>query len=228
MQKQTDVATDVLQKIRNLIETQRMRPGTRLPSERSLAAQLGVGRPAIREALKALSILDVIESRHGDGTYIKSLAGLSLGWSVKLDRIEENFDLLELLEVRKMFEPRAAALAAVRATPKQLQDLRRELRAQEAHLVRYTAFVRNDFNFHEGILRAAGNQILVDISRLLAPMLLKSRQITVRSTLDLKKIYEQHQTIFEAIRLRQPELAERAMLDHLQVAGLDLISPVKR
>jgi GntR family transcriptional repressor for pyruvate dehydrogenase complex len=228
MQKQTDVATDVLQKIRNLIETQRMRPGTRLPSERSLAAQLGVGRPAIREALKALSILDVIESRHGDGTYIKSLAGLSLGWSVKLDRIEENFDLLELLEVRKMFEPRAAALAAVRATPKQLQDLRRELRAQEAHLVRYPAFVRNDFNFHEGILRAAGNQILVDISRLLAPMLLKSRQITVRSTLDLKKIYEQHQTIFEAIRLRQPELAERAMLDHLQVAGLDLISPVKR
>lgn len=220
--------SDVIEKIRSFIESQRFRSGMKLPSERAFASQLGVGRPAVREAIKALMMLDIVESRKGDGTYIKSLSGLSLGWSVKLDKIEENFDLIELFEVRRMFEPRAAALAAARADARQLRAIEQELRAQERHLNNYDAFARNDYNFHEAIIRSAANRILENLARVLAPLLLKSRQITVHSTSDLYRIYQQHHTIFEAIRLRQTELAEQAMQHHLQAQGLDLISSSKR
>ncbi|MGB6728705.1 MAG: GntR family transcriptional regulator, partial [Terracidiphilus sp.] len=87
-----------------------------LPTERALAEKLGVGRPAIRESIKALTILDVLESRRGDGTYLKSLDGLRSGWPAKVELGAREFSMLDLLEVRKMFEPKAAKLAATRAT----------------------------------------------------------------------------------------------------------------
>src|SRR5271165_6353112 len=70
--------TTALEKLRLLIENQGLQPGMKLPPERELAAQLAVGRPTLREAIKALSMLDVIESRRGAGTFIKSLGGLHL------------------------------------------------------------------------------------------------------------------------------------------------------
>ncbi len=108
-----------------------MPPQTKLPSERTLAMELGVGRQAVREAFKALQVLDVIEKRHDDGTYVKSLAGLSGGGPSRVELIREDFDLIELLEVRKMFEPRAAFLAASRRNEKQLKRIENELLEQE-------------------------------------------------------------------------------------------------
>jgi GntR family transcriptional repressor for pyruvate dehydrogenase complex len=105
---------NVLEHLQEMISNGKMPPETKIPSERMLAMELGVGRQAVREAIKALQVLDVIEKRHGDGTYVKSLAGLSGGWPSKVDLIREDFDPIQLLEVRQMFEPKAATLAASR------------------------------------------------------------------------------------------------------------------
>src|SRR5258708_34004612 len=113
-------ASDLLGRLREIIGESNLQPGQRLSSERTLALELGVGRPAVREAIKALQILDVLDSRHGDGTFIKSLAGLSGGWPSKMEFTPEDFDLIELLEVRKMIEPSAASLAAARRDTTQL------------------------------------------------------------------------------------------------------------
>jgi len=78
-----------------------------LPTERELAAKLGMGPPAIRESIKALTILDVLESRRGDGTYVKPLEGRRKEWPTKLDVSTKDFSVLDLLEVRKMIEPKA-------------------------------------------------------------------------------------------------------------------------
>ena len=220
--------SELLQQIKTLIETDRLLPGMRLPPERVLADQLRVGRPAIREAIKALQMLDVVESRQGDGTYVKSLAGLSVGWPTRVILGPATFDLMELWEVRKMFEPQAAGLAAARASQRQLREMEQKLFAQEAHCKNYHLFAKDDYQFHDAIIRAAGNHILGDVIRLLAPLLLKSRHITVRTTPDLVKIIGQHRSICEAIRLGNAELAERAMREHLQIAGLDLISETRR
>lgn len=223
-QRRTGGPTKALEQLRKLIETSGYRSGTKLPPERQLAAQIGVGRPSLREAIKALTMLDVLESRHGDGTYIKSLAGLSGGWSVKLGEIEENFDLIELLEVRKMFEPQAAALAAARATHKQLREIGQVLQSQEGSIKDRNLFVQLDYNFHDAIIRAAGNPILIDWAQFMSPLLLKSRRMTLMTRVDFSRGFQQHHAIYEAIRLGQAELAEHAMLIHLQTVALDLIS----
>jgi GntR family transcriptional regulator, transcriptional repressor for pyruvate dehydrogenase complex len=221
-------ASEVIQRIRSLIEERGLHPGMRLPPERVLAAVLKVGRPAVREAIKALSMLEVLESRHGDGTYIRSLSGLSVGWPTRVILRQENFSLMSLWEVRKMFEPQAASLAAARATEDHLREMEQELAAQQRYSNDYDRFAKHDYLFHDGILRAAGNPILSDLSRFLAPLLLKSRRVTVRTTEDLTKIIAQHWKVFEAIRIGHAELAEFAMRQHLQIVGLDLISEAKR
>jgi GntR family transcriptional regulator, transcriptional repressor for pyruvate dehydrogenase complex len=216
--------SEVLEHIRRLILKGNMRPGERLPAERALALQLGVGRPAVREAIKALQILDVLDSRHGDGTFIKSLASLSGGWPSKVELTDQDFDLIELLEVRRMFEPNAASLAAARRDQKQLKLIEQELVAQERDPDDKNLLVRHDFLFHEQIMRAAGNHVLESVAGQLAPLLLKSRKMTSRTTPDIRKVIQQHRMIFEAIRIRDPDLAEQAMWEHLQTAGLDLIA----
>jgi len=216
--------SDVLEHLREMISSGKMPPETKLPSERTLAMELGVGRQAVREAFKALQVLDVIEKRHGDGTYIKSLAGLSGGWPSRVELIREDFDLIELLEVRKMFEPRAASLAASRRNEKQLKRIEHELLEQEKSPEDRSVLVRHDYLFHEAIINAAENKVLHNVVRGLAPSLLRSRKLTAQSTPDTRKIIKQHRTIYEAIRLGETDLAEQAMREHLQTAGLDLLS----
>jgi GntR family transcriptional regulator, transcriptional repressor for pyruvate dehydrogenase complex len=216
--------SEVLEHLRQVIASGKMPPGTRMPSERTLAIELGVGRQAVREAFKALQVLDVIDIRHGDGTYIKSLAGLAGGWPAKIEIIREDFDLIELLEVRKMFEPKAAALAAARRDAKKLAKIEHELREQEKRPDDRELLIRHDYLFHEAIINAAENKVLANVARSLAPLLVRSRKLTAQTTPDIRKVIHQHRTIFEAIRLGEVDLAEHAMREHLQTAGLDLLS----
>lgn len=216
--------SEVLDQLRRLIESQDMQPGDRLPSERTLALEFKVGRPSIREAIKALQVLDVLDSRHGDGTFIKSRAGLSGGWPSQIELDTRKIDLIELLEVRKMIEPNAAALAAARHDEKQLSAMEREVVAQERRPDDRENLVRHDYLFHEAILQAAGNAVLQDVARFLAPLLMRSRKQTGRTTADPRIVIQQHRTILAAIRLRNPDMAERAMQVHLQTTGLDLIA----
>lgn len=214
----------VLEHLRRIILEKDMQPGERLPSERTLATELKVGRPSVREAIKALQTLDVLDSRHGDGTFIKSRVGMVGGWPLQIELGDKGFDLIELLEVRKIFEPTAAGLAAARRSARQLALMERELLAQEKDPDDRQNLVRHDYLFHEEIIQAAGNRILQDVVRFLSPLLVRSRRQTGQSTPDTHRVIQQHRAIFEAIRLRDPYLAEQAMRNHLQLTGLDLIS----
>src|SRR5215471_20450125 len=115
--------SSVLAQLPSYIEDRAYSPGAKLPLERVLAAELKVGRPAVREAIKALSILEVLESRQGDGTYVKSLAGLYDDWPAAVEFSEKDLNMMEVLEVRKILEPKAAALAAARASEHQLREI---------------------------------------------------------------------------------------------------------
>jgi GntR family transcriptional repressor for pyruvate dehydrogenase complex len=181
----------------------------------------------LREAIQALSVLEVLVSRRGSGTYIRSLVNLDGGWPTNPRLEEVDYDLIELLEVRKMIEPEAAALAAGRATPETLRDIK-------DHLVKLIENVNNvavreqqDFLFHEAIVRAAGNRILNKLAEALTPILVKSRHVTGPVHRDMNRIIRQHTAIYEAIRLGNAELAQEAMRSHLLGVGIDLISERK-
>lgn len=215
---------EVLEHLRSLLQSGEFPPGTRLPPERALAAQFGVGRPALREAIKALGILDLLESRRGAGTFVKAQLGLSVDWPQKPYLDVTKFELLELLEVRKMFEPRAAWLAAARAVQNELRDIEVARRALEAAGDDWQRVVGLDFEFHSSIIRAAGNAVLTRIHQALTPAMLESRRVTARSVRDRSRMNRDHDAIVEAILKRQPDQAERAMLEHLHTVGMDLIS----
>ena len=220
--------SSILGQLRSYIERGAYSPGAKLPPERVLAAQLNVGRPAIREAIKALGILDVLESRHGDGTYVKSLAALHDDWPAVVEVSEKDLNMLELLEVRKILEPKAAALAAARASEHQLREIAEAKAALDDESVAWQQVGRLDLALHTAIFKASGNSILNGVHRCLMPYLFKSREITARSAPTWAPMRADHTAIVEAICRGESGAAEKAMLEHMHHIGLDLISNRKR
>lgn len=219
--------SSVLSMLRTFIEDGDYQVGMMLPAERVLAEQFGVGRPAIREGIKALSILDVIESRRGDGTYIKSLEGLKTGWPTKVELRAADFNLLDLLEVRKMIEPSAARLAATRANQHDLIRIETECSDIE-DAKNWDDIAQHDLLLHTAIIEAAGNPVLTELNRAIARLSRKSREVTGHSAPDCHKMIEHHRLIVDSILRGEADVAERAMLEHLHHVGLDLISNRKR
>ena len=218
---------NTLSLLKSFIEKGKYAPGMVLPTERALAEKLGVGRPAIRESIKALTILDVLESRRGDGTYLKSLDGLRSGWPATVDLRSKDFSVLDLLEVRKMIEPKAAKLAAARATEPQLRRIEEEcIHIQEAH--DWSRASEHDLLLHTAIIEAAGNPVLTELNSALTRLLHHSRKISAARAPDREQMNHSHTRVVDAILKGDGEEAEEAMLDHLHRVGLDLISNRKR
>ena len=226
--RNASVASAAIAKLKQLIEEGGLEEGARLPSERELAKQLAVGRPTIREAIRALGMLEILESRRGAGTYVKSLARIRSDWPNELSQPGPNFSMLELLELRRMIEPRAAALAAIRGSEAQLREIERERVLLESGSGDWPFVVEHNYSFHSAIIRAAGNSIVSGVFRNLAPLMFKSGEITTAANLDLSRMHADHATIAEAIVQGEAERAEKAMLEHLQHVGLDLITERKR
>lgn len=213
--------------LKSFIESGHYAPGMALPTERALAEKLGVGRPAIRESIKALTILDVLESRRGDGTYLKSMEGLRAGWPAQVELSTRDFSMLDLLEVRKMFEPKAAKLAASRAVESHLRRIESQrIKVKEAK--NWDAVAQRDLLLHTAIIEAAGNPILSELNSALTRLLHRSRQITGARAQDRSQMLNAHNAIVDAILKGDGDEAEKAMLEHLHQVGLDLISDRKR
>jgi GntR family transcriptional repressor for pyruvate dehydrogenase complex len=161
------VTTKAIDNIREMIADGRLKPGDRLPPEHALADQLGVSRGSLREAVRALSQLNVLVVRRGDGTYVRSLEPSDLlSGLVHAIELVPAHGLDEVLEVRRLLLPPAAALAAQRVTAEQLDALRRVLAELEvADDADRTADLHREF---QGLVaEAAGNEWLSSILRAL-------------------------------------------------------------
>ena len=129
------VTTKAIDSIRAMIRSGELAPGERLPPEQELADRLGVSRGSLREAVRALSQINVLDVRRGDGTYVTSLAPSELlsGMVFALELIQTK-DLDEVVEVRQLLQPPAAALAAQRVTDEQLTEMHAVIdRARSGH-----------------------------------------------------------------------------------------------
>jgi GntR family transcriptional regulator, transcriptional repressor for pyruvate dehydrogenase complex len=213
----TDQAIDG---IKELIASGRFRPGDRLPKENELAALLGVSRGSLREAVRALELVGVVQARQGDGTYLTSLAPSALldVMSIVIDFTDEK-STLELLEVRRLLEPAAAALAAARADDDALARMRDAMEAMRA-ADDAEALVEADAAFHAAIAGATGNPALAALLDNLSGHTLRTR---VRRAVSEQRAIEdtlaEHDRIYEALLARDPELAQAASAVH--VAGVE-------
>jgi DNA-binding FadR family transcriptional regulator len=205
------VTDDAIEKIRELIVSGQWGPGDRLPPEAELAARLGLSRNSLREAVRALSLVRVLEVRQGDGTYVTSLeADLLLESTRFATHLMRNNIVLELYAVRRMLEPGAAALAAARIDEEGVAALGRELdRMVAAESVE--ELVDADMAFHSVIARASGNSVLSSLLESLSTRTLRARIWRGRDEAGaLDDTRADHRRIYDAIRHRDPDLA-RAM-----------------
>ena len=210
------VTDEAIERIRQIIISGEWGPGTRLPRESELAARLGISRNSLREAVRALSLLRVLEVRQGDGTYVSSLEpGLLLTSTRFVAHLLADKTVIELFEVRRLLEPAAAALAAVRMDTEGQAALLHELdRMAAASSVE--DLVEADAAFHAVVAQAAGNSVLSSLLESLSTRTMRARVWRGRvekGALDATRA--EHARIYEAIVARDPELARTVAAAHI-------------
>ena len=210
------VTEGAIDKIRERIVSGAWGAGDRLPKESELAAELGLSRNSLREAVRALSQLRVLEVRQGDGTYVSSLEpALLLESTGFISHLLLGKTEIELYEVRRVLEAAAAALAAGRIDGQEKAELAQILeRMQQAKNVE--ELVEADVAFHAVVARAAGNAVLASLLASLATRTMRARLWHGREAdgaLDETRM--EHRRIYEAILAGDPDLARAAAAAHI-------------
>jgi GntR family transcriptional repressor for pyruvate dehydrogenase complex len=219
--KKTRVAEEIADRIRILIMDGTFPAGQRLPSERFLTERFGVSRGSVRDALRMLEMIGLLETRHGQGTFPQELtvdrlvAPLASVVSYRHDLQDE------LLDVRHMFEPAIARAAAARMTDEDLADLERILDAQRKKLKTGRSAIVEDTAFHAALARSTRNRVVVRIMSTLNDLLVESRRLTLKQKGRPEQSLKGHEDVVAALRARDPDGAARAMDHHIdQIAVL--------
>jgi len=211
---------EVIFQLREMIHRGELRPGDRLPPERDLAKLLGVSRPTLRDGIRSLAAVGVLQARRGAGTFVVKAEGSPVLDSnpLRLMASLHGFTPAEMFEARRSLEMAIAGLAAERATGDQLASMSEEIAEMFATLDDPEQFLLHDMRFHQTVAAASGNRILTSLMNMVATILFDVRRKTVKRAKDLKESAEMHRTIYRAIRKRNAEAASEAMRDHLMLA----------
>jgi DNA-binding FadR family transcriptional regulator len=214
------VTDEAIEKLKEMIVSGQLRPGDRLPREADLATGLGLSRSSLREAVRALSLVRILDVRQGDGTYVSSLAADTLLDALSfIVEFHHDASVLELLEVRRILEPAASAQAATRITDDALAELE-EIQGRSTVDSSVEDLVKNDLEFHRAIAVASGNSVLASLVESLSGPTQRARVwrgITQEGA--LARTLAEHRAIFDAIRARDPELARTWATVH--IAGVE-------
>jgi GntR family transcriptional repressor for pyruvate dehydrogenase complex len=228
--QKTSLSDGILEQITGLIARGVLKPGDRIPSEKQLCQQLGVGRTSVREALRSLSVMGILESHAGDGTFVSANRDRYLErafqWGLLLDRkvVED------LVETRLILESQTSYLAARKATDEDLEELEQAIQGMEESVADLPRYLEHDLRFHLRIAQATQNHILETLLSTIRGYL----QIWVQETLSAPDAnnsipratlsVSQHKQILCALKKHQAEEARRAMREHILSSSADLRS----
>ncbi|WP_314219876.1 FadR/GntR family transcriptional regulator [Streptomyces zaehneri] len=210
------VTQRAIERIKAMITDGSLEPGQRLPTERDLAVELGISRSSMREAIRALTVLGVLEARHGSGIYVTALeAGDLLDTFGVVADLSRGPRLVELLQVRRILESTATALAAARITPERLAVV-------EGHLAAMNAtddaeeILAHDLEFHRVIAEAAGNETMAAILEGLSSRTFRARVWRgYQEEGAFARTRREHAAIHRALAARDPEAARVAAAAHV-------------
>jgi GntR family transcriptional regulator, transcriptional repressor for pyruvate dehydrogenase complex len=212
------ISEEIAKQIMDLISNGDLKPGQRLPSERDLCENFGASRSSLREALRCLSIVGVLNARVGEGTSVAPDGGKFLRKILEWRLITEKHDVENLLEIRIALEGVSAANSARYATPEDIEKARELVTRMKAAVKDEKQFAILDLDFHILLANASGNGLLLDLISVirsqLARTLSRVLQLPNARPLSLKE----HIAIFEAIERRDVEGAREAMHHHLEAA----------
>src|SRR5690625_2891443 len=186
---------EVLDQIKHLLITRKIKVGQRLPNEMELSEMMNISRSSLREALKILSIIGIIESKAGEGTIIKQAQPENLQIIMSLVAISKGLDTNELFEVRIILENAAANLAAKRRSEENLHEIHKILVEMDKHYLNQDteAQIYHDFLFHQAIVNASKNRMLVTLTEIIADLLGEQIETTRRELESSKQVLNRFQ-----------------------------------
>lgn len=220
--KKSKLYEDIVDELLNRIGSGQLRPGDKLPSERDLAESFNVSRAAIREAIRSLEHMGCIESRIGDGTYIKSPTLQEIINPISLVFPNDKTLYAELIEVRLILETEIAALAAQRRTDEHLALLEKNLAEMEREIDSGGLGLKRDEEFHRILAEASGNRVLATVLNTCSGIISRSRAMTQRLKGVPMSALTSHRQVFEAVRNRDDKTAAYYMRDHLNITRRNL------
>jgi GntR family transcriptional regulator, transcriptional repressor for pyruvate dehydrogenase complex len=209
-----DLTRLLVVRFQQLLSQGLLAPGTRLPSERELAANFGVARSSLRQALKVLEVMGVITQKVGDGSYLNKDASSVLAVPMEFLFLLDDTSLQELVEMRLMMEPALAAKAAERATAAEIALLRQSVLDLEGSERDRVQLVSSDLLFHRVIFQASGNRLSGRVFHMIHRAMLNMMMVTSQMV-DLKHTLQFHVPILDAIEQRDAQRAFSLMTDHL-------------
>ena len=222
--KSKKIYEEIVEQIKKLMADGDLKPGDRLLSERELAEQLQVSRASVREALRALEAMGFLEIKTGGGAFVKETCTNDIILPLAMFISIEKGSFIEIYEIRKIFETAAARLAACRATPIDLAKMEENLKKLEEGLDNFDSEKGEDSDtaFHFAIAEATQNSWLLRLLHTISDSFHKTvsaaRKQLYLTAGNAQALIIQHRRIYEAIRDANPNLAEKAMLDHLTFA----------
>ncbi len=205
----------VIHELGRLIVSGELAPGEGLPREELLAERMNVSRTALREAMKVLSAKGLIESRQKTGIRVRDVIHWNqldadvLAWRCASMPTEDFVE--KLVEMREIIEPAAAAAAARRRTAEQLETLATAYEAMAAS-ANLDAWTEADLAFHEAMLHATNNELMVSLFSVVETALGTYFVLSARTASNFKYSLPHHKKVLDAIRRRQPEVARQAMV----------------
>ncbi|MDP4146131.1 MAG: FadR/GntR family transcriptional regulator [Bacillota bacterium] len=216
--KNTKIYEKVMEQIKDIVKKGELKSGDKLPSERDLSEQLKVSRTSVREAIRALEMLGLIEARHGEGNFINDnfednlLEPLSIVFMLLGSKAEE------ILELRKIMEPQIAALAAKNITEEQLIELR-EIANELNNTEDVETSASLDKKFHYEITKASGNQLISTIMFSVSSLIENYIENSNAHTSNKAIVKIQHEGICRALETHNSEEAAQAVKRHLELTN---------
>ena len=210
---------DIVQQIRTLIEEGKLKRDDHLPSERDLSETFRVSRTTVREAIRTLESMKLLQSRQGDGTYVLASSEESLIQPLAVALFNEKDDIRDIFFIRKIIEPHVAELAAENATPQEIEEMERILRQQEECIGHGENIIETDSAFHNLMVKATTNRVMERLIVVLIDLLKQSREKYLTEDENderAKRSLEGHQRILSAIKKGDGDAARESMLQHLE------------
>ncbi|MDK2794592.1 MAG: GntR family transcriptional regulator, transcriptional repressor for pyruvate dehydrogenase complex [Caldanaerobacter sp.] len=214
IKKNPTITEAIIEQIKEKIVRGELKPGQQLPSERILAESFSVGRSSVREAIRALQYMGILEVRSGEGTFLTENLSI-LSDRFKTSYIVQRYSLIELIEARKIIEGETVYLATKRSNEEEKESLREvfeeAIKAEEDVEV----FLEADFAFHKKIAEMSNNSVLEEFFTAIRELTLKENLEVIKKEGQIQRAIAFHREILNCILIGNPELAKKKMLEHL-------------
>jgi GntR family transcriptional repressor for pyruvate dehydrogenase complex len=213
--KRISTVERIVENLITLIKTRSLHMGDKLPSERQLCEIIGVSRPILREALKALQVMNIIDIRQGAGAYVKSL---------EPEDVIEHLDIVfhldsslyrDLYEARRVLETALAGMAALNISDSEIEAVAENIRQAASHIDDEQKFLESDLELHEMIMKASGNRIIPVFMQSINKLSLLLRKQSNANPHIRRNTIRDHELIINALKKHNPEETARAMERHI-------------